>query len=300
MKIVILGLGRQEDICDAFNEIADVVYWDITKAQGSFNHVAKQLVDAHEPDLMFMQIQTPGIISIDTAKYLSERTKTINWTGDVRLTTPQWMIDVGRFMHLTLFSNMHDVEFIRKFGIKADYLQIGVPDKIFTPHGKAKENAPEIIFMGNNVGHFPLSKMRADMVKALAIRYGNRFGYYGINWGKGIDYVPDQHEEASYYRGAKIGINLSHFNYSRYTSDRMLRIMGAGCMCLSHDYKDYNMEFEKGKHFDTWKDFTELFDRIDYYLEHEDERRKIAEQGCAHVHANHTWRNRVEQLMKMI
>jgi len=137
------------------------------------------------------------------------------------------------------------------------------------------------------------------MVHALAKRYGKQFKVYGSNWP---GYSPEfnQEEEAKIYRACKIAINLSHFDYSRYSSDRLYRLMGAGAFCLSHNYKDIAMEFEVGKHLDVWNDIPQLMSSIDHYLEHADDRIKIAKAGCMHVHANHLWSNRVKQLMTMI
>lgn len=300
MKILQVALGNQFDIRDALAEYGDVMYWDWTSAKHDFNKSLIALVDGFKPDLVFMQVQTPNVISVETAKLLSKETKIVNWTGDVRYPTPQWFIDIGRHIHLTLFTNMHDIEHVRKYGIKADYLQIGVPDKIFKPEGCGHVDAPEIVFFGNNIGGFPLSHYRADMVRKLRNTYGKRFGCYGINWGPGIKSITNQEEEASYYRSAKIAINLSHFDYPRYTSDRLLRAMGSGCFVLSHAYQDIEKEFENGKHLQTWSNFTELFEMIDFYLERKDEREKIAKAGCKHIHANHTWSNRINELMKMI
>lgn len=300
MKTLVIGIGKQQDICDAFNAIGSIIYFDWTKHEKHFNGSVRYLVDTHKPDLVFMQIQTPGIISVDTAKYISSKSTVVSWTGDVRFPTPEWMLEIGKHIHLTLFTNMYDVEVCRKAGIKADYLQIGFPDKIFTPDGPVKENCPDIIFMGNNIGGFPLSDMRSKMVKELKAHYGSNFGCYGINWGSGIVPVNDQHVEASYYRGCKIAINLSHFNYSRYSSDRLLRAMGAGAFVLSHNYKDIQLDFYNKSHLDIWNDFVDLFYQIDYYLKSDEERKKIAQYGCKTVHAVDKWSNRVEQLLKMI
>lgn len=300
MKILQIALGNQFDIRDALALHGDVIYWDWTKERIGFDHGLRSLVNEHKPDLVFMQIQTPGMFSPWMAKELGQKTKIVNWTGDVRTPTPQWYIDVGRHIHLTLFTNMHDVDVCRKHGIKADYLQIGVPDKIFKPDGPVASNVPEIVFFGNNLGGFPLSKMRSDMVRLLKQRYGKRFGVYGSGWGPGVRSVTNQEEEASIYRGAKIAINLSHFDYPRYTSDRMLRAMGSGCMVLSHQYDGIDLEFTVDIHCDKWRDFSQLFFSIDFHLKDESRRKKISEQGSKHAHANHTWRNRIEELMKMI
>lgn len=304
MKILQVALGVQTDIRDAFQKIGDVIYWDWSGHDRTFNQDIRALVDKHNPDLIWLQIQTHGIISVDTAKYIASKAKVVNWTGDVRLNN-DWFIQIGKHIHLTLFTNMHDVEQMRRNGVRSEYLQIGFPEYIFTPIGEAKE-CPEIIYMANYTAGFPLSDYRKQMVNFLKEKFRNRFAVYGNSWGFGQHYIPDQHEEAKHYRGCKIAINLSHFNYSRYSSDRLFRLMGAGAFCLSHNYVDIEKEFEIKKHLDVWSDFEELEHKIHYYLETKDEiqnrfvRHKIAEEGCKYVHANCTWTKRIEQLKQML
>lgn len=300
MKTLFVSLGKQEDIANALREFGDVIVWDWSGRHNTFNADLIKLFDIHKPELVFLQIQTENIISVYAAQHMSNSANVVNWTGDVRFPTPKWFLDIGRHIHLTLFSNMVDVEYCRARGVKADYLQIGFPDKIFTPEGPIKQGVPEIVFMGNYTRGFPLSNYRRDMVAALRKRYDGRFAVYGNGWGEGAYAISDQHEEAATYRGAKIGINLSHFNYSRYTSDRLFRMMGAGCFCLSHKYTDIANEFTSRHHLDVWNNFTELFEKIDLYLDNPSETREIAELGSKEVHVNHKWTNRIEQLMKMI
>lgn len=297
MKTLCVALGKQFDIRDAFQTLGDVIYWDWSGRDRTFNQDIRALIDKHNPDLVWLQIQTPGIISVETAKYISSKAKVVNWTGDVRLNN-DWFIQIGKHIHLTLFTNMNDVELMRRHGVKSEYLQIGFPDKIFTPVGKAKE-CPEIIYMANYTAGFPLSNYRKQMVEFLKQKYGNRFAVYGNSWGWGYS-VPDQNEEAKFYRGCKIAINLSHFNYSRYSSDRIFRLMGAGAFCLSHNYINIDKEFEIKKHIDIWDTLDELSFKIDYYLQNEQERKLIADQGCKHVHKYNKWKNRIDQLKTML
>jgi len=298
MKILFVSLGKQFDIKEALAEYGDVIYWDWSGRERTFNSDLRQLVDTHKPDMVFMQIQTPNILRPDTAQYIAGKSKVINWTGDVRHPLPNWFIEVGKHIHLTLFTNMTDVNTARARGIRADYLQIGFPTEIFKPEGEVRNEA-DIIFMGNNNGMFPLSPLRASMVDLLKKKYGKQFRVFGVNW-KGFNPEFNQEEEAKIYRGCKIAINLSHFNYSRYSSDRLFRLMGTGVFCLSHNYIDIGLEFEVGVHLDVWNDLNELTERIDYYLQDEDMRKLIGSQGCNHVHTSHTWRNRIKQLMEMI
>lgn len=298
MKILQVSLGKQIDIRDALATMGDVVYWDWSGHHATFNRDIKRLVDEHKPDLVFLQIQTPGIINVQTAQYLASKSFVVNWTGDVRQNI-DWFIQIGRVIQLTLFTNMVDVETLRSKGVNVDYLQIGFPTEIFKPKGAVKQNVPEIIFMANQTQGFPLSNYRKEIVESLRNRYGSRFGVFGNAWGWGYA-VPDQNEEAAHYRGCKIAINLSHFNYSRYSSDRIFRLMGAGAFCLSHNYPDIDKEFTPGQHLDVWNDKNELFKKIDYYLENDFERKVIALAGSKHVHKNHTWSNRIQQLKSMI
>lgn len=296
MKILQVALGNQFDIRDALAKHGDVIYYDWSGRERLFNSDIVALKDKHKPDLIWLQIQTSNIINPQVAKYLTDGSIVVNWTGDVRYPLPQWYIEIGKQIDLTLFTNMNDVEECRRYGVNADYLQIGFPTNIFKPQGLRREEA-EIVFMGNNVGGFPLSQFRVTMVEALKREFGRSFKVYGVNW-PGYGYEPNQEEEAKIYRGCKIAINLSHFDYSRYSSDRLWRIIGSGAFCLSHNYKDIDKEFEVSKHLDVWNDIPELVEKIKYYLHPgESERVKIAEQGCDYVHKNHTWEQRINQLI---
>lgn len=298
MKILQVALGKQEDIRDALAIMGDVIYWDWSGRNASFNRDIRSLVNAHQPDVIFMQLQTAGVLDKHTAAYISQRAFTMNWTGDVRTPLPQWFKDIAPHIGITLFTNMNDVDHMRNHGFKADYLQIGVPNKIFTAKGEIKESA-DIVFMGNNVGGFPLSSERRQMVDLLRQRYGKQFKVYGVGW-QGADYIPEQTEEVKYYRGCKIAINFSHFKYKRYSSDRILRAMASGPMVLSHHYPEIEKEFNIGEHLDVWDNFDQLFEKIDYYLNNENKRKEIARAGCAHVHMNHTWQARIPELKRII
>lgn len=298
MKTLQIALGNQFDIRDALTELGDVIYYDWSGRNKSFNFDIRALVDKHQPDIVFLQLQTPGVISREAAKYISSKSFVINWTGDVRHPLPSWFKEIGPYC-LSLFTNMNDVEEMRRLGFKSDYLQIGFPEKIFTPKGE-KKVCPEIIFMANYTRGFPMSNYRLQIVEKLKARYGKRFAVYGNGWGNGYHAVPDQHEEARFYRGCKIAINLSHFNYKRYSSDRIFRLMGAGAFCLSHHYPEIETEFTPGVHLDVWRDENHLIEKIEHYLSNDSERKKIAKAGCDHVHNNYKWANRINELAELI
>lgn len=58
--------------------------------------------------------------------------------------------------------------------------------------------------------------------------------------------------------------------------------------------------FEDGKHLVTYKTYDEMIEKAHYYLEHEDEREKIVQQGYERFINLHTYRHRVETIFKTV
>lgn len=271
------------------------------QADPSPNESLKRICAEIRPELVFMQIQTGGIISLDTLRTIKQYCgKIVNWTGDVRKPTPRWYFETGKEIDITLFTNDSDVEELRREGIIADYLQIGYDQNIYCSHGYVSDK-PDIVFMGNNYGDmFPLSSMRLDLVKKLYARFGDKFRVCGSNWPIPGTNVTNAEQEAMVYRGSKIAINFSHFDLSRYSSDRLFRIMGCGPLCLSHNYKNIKMEFYPGCHLDIWDTIDELISKIEFYLSHEQIRKVIAKQGEELVRHTCTWEHRIRQLLTLL
>jgi len=232
-------------------------------------------------DICFMQIQNETTAGQPTVKFLSwvkrlkeNGCKVISWTGDIRATTPQWMIDFAPYVSITAFSNQRDVDYCRSLGIKSEFLQIGIDDRIFTPIGE-KIPSPEIVFLANNYGNqFPLGQYRREVVQYLSSRYGSKFGVYGNGWSNPSGNLnSDQNLEAALYRNAKVAISVSHFNVDRYTSDRLFRALGCGIATLVHEYP--NMETD----LSTFTNLQQLGDHIDKLLS-DDNYRAIYGKQC--------------------
>lgn len=215
-------------------------------------------------DICFMQIHDYGI-EPETLQHLKNiGCFTINWVGDARNNTPPYCFEYAQHVNLSCFSNMKDVRFMREMGYKSEFLQIGADNAIYYPDIEVTKDI-DIVFLANRYGHFPLSGMRDELVKELKKTYGDMFKAYGINQPDG-NFMGDQKGEADIYRRAKIGINLSHYDYERYSSDRLFRMLLSGVCVLSHNYNGIEQDFVKGKEIDWWNDFDELKMQIEYYL----------------------------------
>jgi hypothetical protein len=130
MKILRVVLTGEEPphytITNAFKktfDVVDTIYWDEIKNVSEMNGIVQARVQAINYDAVFMQIQHPNIIDIDTAKVMSQNSIVFNWTGDVR-TDITWYEQIAPYV-ITLFTNMTDIDKMRSKGFQADYLQCG-------------------------------------------------------------------------------------------------------------------------------------------------------------------------------
>ncbi len=70
----------------------------------------------------------------------------------------------------------------------------------------------------------------------------------------------------------------------------------AGGFYLVEKASGYDALFKPGHEVETWSNTGELLDKIRYYLEHDTERRAIAEAGAIRARNEHTWEKRFHGL----
>ena len=91
-----------------------------------------------------------------------------------------------------------------------------------------------------------------------------------------------------------------HPSDQHYWSNRVYLILGSGGFLVHPRLEGLADEFEEGVHYVAYASERELFETIDYYLKHNDERRKIAAAGYARMHERFTFTHRCEKLLKEI
>lgn len=105
-------------------------------------------------------------------------------------------------------------------------------------------------------------------------------------------------EMAKLYSQSKIVVNIS---YRGGFNMRVFEAMSCGALLLTEDTGNGQKElFTPGLHLDIYRDKTELFDKVDYYLSHEDERKGIAEAGQREVLTRHRYTDRAKTITDVI
>lgn len=308
MRLFYLGiynnLEPQNGLRRALRSISngyDEIDWATAKKQHGkhFDSFIVAHINRLKPDVVFMQIQSPNVITPSIAHSLNG--VLINWTGDVREDIG-WFKELAPFVNVTLFTNETDARTLRMDGLKADFLQVSVDEEIYKPNGQYVDFAP-IVFFGNNYkNHFHLSAERFETVRKLKKQYGNQFAIFGTGWNglESGNLNHKQQQEAMILRGAKIALSISHFNYERYFSDRLLRAMFCGCMVVSHEYNGIYQDFRQGEHLVAYKDYDHLVAVIDNSLSKPFRQTQVSSQGYQHVKQHFSYNAFAKNLLHLI
>lgn len=264
-------------------------------------------IEQIRPHIVFMQL-SPEVLTREMAREFSRYSFVCNWTGDIR-NDMGWMEAIGKDVSLSLFSNTKNVKDFNFLNMKADYLQVGFDEQVYVPYKTTDWQRHGIVFMGNNYARrkgtdFPLTDFRVQMCIQLKKMFKDDFSVYGSDWDDFLGHTTSlgTKAEVERYNYALAAINLSHYSYGRYSSDRLFRIMASGTLALTHRYPGIEQDFIDGEHLVIWDNISDLIEKCHYYLDPKNEfvRKKIADAGCKYVHANCTWENRAKELINLI
>lgn len=102
------------------------------------------------------------------------------------------------------------------------------------------------------------------------------------------------------FNQSKIALNI-HLSDLPNTETRIGEILGAGTFLLSEKLSSLQL-LREGVHYVSVAcgDVEAMIRAIEYYLQHDDEREKIARQGHEHMLKNHTMQHRLAQLLATI
>jgi len=99
-------------------------------------------------------------------------------------------------------------------------------------------------------------------------------------------------------------INSYKIHFNRNMSDdlnyRTFETLGCNTFLLTNKTENLENLFDIGKHLDIYTSKEDLFDKITYYIENEEIRKKISEEGYKYVKENHTYFNRAQQIIEII
>ncbi len=170
----------------------------------------------------------------------------------------------------------------RDTGVNAVWVPIGCdPEK----HKNLRlEKKFDVAFVGTE----GKKNLRGELLKMLACRYRNSF------IGKAESALL-----SNIYSSAKIGFNYSINNDINM---RIFEILSCGGLLITNFIKENGFEelFSDGENVVVYHNPDELFKKIDYYLAHHQERKRISDEGYKLAINHYTYLHRFKEMLSYI
>lgn len=198
------------------------------------------------------------------------------------------------------------VDSFRAGKMKAEYLRLAAdPRRVEEAGGIGNVPAYDIVFVG---GVSRMHRRRIELLERVAERFP-------LTWfGYGLQCLPKNSRLRTCYRGSVWGLEMyriltqsklslnCHVDVAAQAAAnvRMFETTVAGS-CLLTDWKeDFSNFFREGSEAVVYRDESSLVEQITYLLAHEQERAQIASQGRARALRDHTYDQRVPELMSIL
>jgi len=247
--------------------------------------------------------ETPGLPLAEVLQMLKGVTKTMTYHLDLWLGLErQKDLDNDPFYklidHFFATDKLMADWFNDNTAVKGHYIPAGVYHRECFSFNIPKIR--DIIFTGSK-GYHPEWPWRPQLINWLHDTYGTGFKHYGND---GIQVVRGLALN-ELYASTKITIGDTlciNYDYPDYFSDRLFEATGRGAFVIFPYIKGIENYFKLGEEIITFRfgDFEDLKTKIDYYLEHDEEREKIRKAGFERTKKDHTYIKRWEEILNTI
>ena len=259
---------------DALQEFALVAEFDFMNDPTD----PAQIMKAWQPDLVFTQFHSPRKINPATlARMRAAKPDAVfinrNFDAqDVKHHHPDVRALLAH-IDLQLHKEMNKQTRYDRDGVLARYWIEGYE----TPVGELPEAATHDVIVQANV-QYPHREGFRRAVEALALAYN--VGMYGQGWAKAdgnthYDFTTGE----ALYRNAKIALSDTFPGARGYMSRRVAQITAAGgaiCLLQHSPGLDEAIGFRAGVHYDEWRDYEEMKEKVIYWMSHDRERARMA------------------------
>ena len=120
----------------------------------------------------------------------------------------------------------------------------------------------------------------------------------GLSTNKGpVDYYDNM---PYVFKNSKINLNITLKSIKTGIPLRVFDIMGSGGFLLTNYQSDMMECFEHNVDFVYYEDIKDLKNKVNYYLEHDEERAIIAKNGYEKVKRDHSYDRRVKEILEIV
>ena len=266
-----------------------------------------------EPDLLLCVLSNDEL-PLDAIREAGSRTTTANWFPDDAWRFNWYSRRVASAFDWALTTSRQAERKYAELGIKAVFLPWACNPELFYPHPGPKQY--DVSFVGQRHGSRGriIERLTADGLKVFTS---------GAGWPNGrLGWV----EMAAVFSATRVNLNLIEssagpllrrgwrfrgatridrllvplFPPPTQMKARVFEIAGSGAFALTGPFDELSECLIVGTEVVVARGYQQLRDTITYYLDHEDERERIAAAGLARCVGEHTYQHRFAQLFERI
>ncbi|MED4206757.1 glycosyltransferase [Neobacillus mesonae] len=224
-------------------------------------------------------------------------------------------LKIAQMYHFVVTEDSGSVPVYRRKKMEVLHLPLAVNPNYYYPMEVPKQYQYDICFVGSAL------PIRLKMIDDMAVFLkGKNFIIIGRWWERLKNYallkphilnrtIPPN-EVAKYYNGAKIVLNIHRtcndvqLNPQKIPAhtpnNRTFDIAACKAFQLATCRKDLDKYFDINDEIICYQGVHELKDKINYYLQNEEERQNIAENAYQRTMEQHTYVHRLKELIQMI
>jgi spore maturation protein CgeB len=213
-----------------------------------------------------------------------------------------------RAFDLVLTSFPHLVERFRAQGVDSAYLRIGFDPRVLErlERDAVKRNRHGAVFVGslNRRQHRAGNALLEQAARRVPIDF---WGLGGSGWPRSSPVRERYHGEAwglEMFRvlyESKLALNRHIAASERFANNmRLYEATGVGTLLVTDAKVNLADLFEPGREVVTYADEDELVEQVRYYLDHDRERLAIARAGQERTLREHTYLQRMEELLAIL
>ncbi|WP_410981738.1 glycosyltransferase [Bacillus cereus] len=332
--------GTQNPLCmqDNFKDLRvifvsseyDVPYWPLE--QGIIDSLKKVVRELHvvspKQDLLRVsQKVKPDLVLVFSGfklpYYQVEMLKSIGIKTAVWMTDDPYVIDqskkIAPYYDFVFTQEINCISFYKSIGCQnVHHLPLAADPNVFYPREVDEKYKTDILFIGvafsNRVKFFDeiASYLANKNMLISGVGWKSLKNYHLLQQRINANHWLSPEETANYYSGAKIVLNL-HRSHDDPTinknsekiealslNPRTFEISACGAFQLTDIRPDLRGFYKPGYDIDTYHTPKELIEKIEYYLENEQERKMIAVRALNRVQNEHTFSHRILDLLGIV
>lgn len=258
---------------------------------------ARRTFSRFQPDIVFVFCRD---LPFSLLKEFSSAATTVVWVEEPLESISDEYVEYLAQADAVFITNPSKLGFLRSRGIDhAAFVLEGFSPTFHYPLERQKPKR-DVCFIGGP----GREGRRAEFLSRVADRFA--LDIYGCHWDEWATLYPNLRVHGpvrprafrNLCASSRIVLGLNQVNGDTlYFSNRTFLTLACGGFHLTHYVPGLERVFREDQHLSWYRGIDECLEKIEYYLEHEDERLAIAQQGCDYVHREHQFDSRIQYIL---